>query len=122
MSAIPTPAHGGDSRAPAHPSPDHFDGLLLRGGLLALRREGGGDLPPAVESYLQGEAATLPADLGRIPERLRGLLVILRDLGEADRRRARDQQAADDLAELRAAKEARAVLQRIARRAAGGAA
>lgn len=121
MTMIPTPAHGGDSHTPAHLTPEYLDGLLLRGGLKLLCRESAGNLPPEVEGYLNGTADELPADLSAIPERMRPMLALLRVLGDRVRSRAEPTQD-KAAAEKRAADEARAVLQRVARRAAGGAA
>lgn len=121
MTMIPTPAQGGDSRTPAHLTPEYLDGLLFRGGLKVLRRGSAGNLPPQIERYLNGTADELPADLSAIPERMRPLLSLMRSIG--DRVRSRAEPAQDEAAaEMRAADEARAVLQRIARRAAGDAA
>ena len=115
------PAHaGGDMHAPVHFTPEQLTGYLLRGGFALLRCEGGGHLPPAVEHYLEGagKADEPPADIGWIPERMRGLLPLLRGMAD-DNRRAHAEAKADAIAEMRAADEAQAVLQRIAQASRG---
>lgn len=75
-------------------------------------------LPAPVAHYIKGMADELPADLDWIPESMRGVLPIMRDIAQ----RNREDCAAPAEAganESHAADEARAVLQRIAQASKG---
>lgn len=73
-------------------------------------------LPASVAHYIEGMADELPADLNWIPENMRGVLPIMRDIAQGNREDCTaPAKVTAAAAESRAADEARAVLNRIAK-------